>query len=125
MSLDPTVFGRPLRPDILQRVVNYQRRLWWQGTAKTKTRAEVRGGGRKPWKQKGTGRARHGSIRSPIWRGGGRAHGPVPHSHAIALPKRVRRLGLQTALSAKYQQGDLLLVDSLDLDNPSTEVGLC
>src|SRR5205814_392278 len=70
-----------------------------------KTRDEVRGGGRKPWKQKGTGRARAGSIRSPLWRGGGVAHGPVVRDWSIALPKRVRRLGLRVALAAKFRDG--------------------
>uniref|UniRef100_A0A8D0KYY5 Large ribosomal subunit protein uL4m n=1 Tax=Strix occidentalis caurina TaxID=311401 RepID=A0A8D0KYY5_STROC len=84
--------------------------------AKVKTRAEVRGGGRKPWRQKGSGRARHGSIRSPLWRGGGIAHGPRgPTSYYYMLPMKVRVLGLKVALTVKLMQDDLHIVDSLDI----------
>lgn len=122
MQLSPRVFGAPLRPDILQRVVTYQRAQWWQGTAKTKTRAEVRGGGRKPFPQKGNGRARAGSIRSPNWRHGGVSHGPVPRSHAIQLPRQVRELGLRVALSTKLAQGELLIADELSVPEAKTKV---
>lgn len=107
------VFDVPIRIDILHRVIRWQRANRQQGTHKTKTRAEVRGGGRKPWRQKGTGRARQGSIRAPHFRGGGVAHGPVPRSHAHGLPKRVRRLGLKCALSAKAWERRLIIVDSI------------
>jgi len=83
------------------------------GTHKVKTRAEVRGGGRKPWKQKGTGRARQGSIRSPQWVGGGVVHGPTPRSYAYQLPKKVRRLALRSALSMKVQEGSIIVLDNL------------
>eukprot|EP00775_Hariotina_reticulata_P001256 gene1255-1596_t len=86
--------------------------------------SEVSGGGRKPWQQKGLGRARQGSIRAPQWRKGGVAHGPVPRSYAYALPKKVRRLGLKCALSAKSNEGRLLLVDSLLPDIPKTKLML-
>lgn len=113
VRLDARVFGAPLRPDIVHRVIVWQQKNARTTAYKTKTRAEVNGGGRKPWKQKGTGRARHGSIRSPIWKGGGRAHGPVLRDWSISLPKRVRRLGLRVALSAKYVDRRLLVVESL------------
>jgi 50S ribosomal protein L4 len=107
------VFDVPIRRDILHRVVRWQLARRQAGTHKTKTRSEVRGGGRKPWAQKGSGRARQGTIRAPQWRGGGVAHGPVPRSHEHRLFKRVRRLGLQCALSAKAWERRLLVVDSL------------
>lgn len=84
-----------------------------QGTAKAKDRAEVSGGGRKPWKQKGTGRARHSSTRSPLWRHGGVTFGPVPRSYAYELPKKVKRLAMRSVLSDKLRNGNLLVVDSL------------
>jgi large subunit ribosomal protein L4 len=121
-TLDAHVFGAPARLDILQRVVAYQRAQLWQGTSKTLTRGEVRGGGRKPRPQKGSGRSRQGSIRSPLWVGGGVAHGPVPRDHRIKLPKKIRRFGLRVALSVKYGQGDLLLVDGLDAVAPKTKL---
>lgn len=116
------VFNVPVRTDILHRVVRWQRAKRRQGTHKAKTRAEVSGGGRKPWKQKGTGRARAGSIRSPLWRKGGVIFPPVPRSHAHSLPKRVRRLGLKCALSAKINEGRLIVVDSLIVQPAKTKV---
>jgi large subunit ribosomal protein L4 len=95
------IFDVPIRKDILHRVVRWQLARRQQGTHKTKVRDEVRGGGRKPWKQKGSGRARQGSIRAPQWRGGGVVHGPVPRSHEHKLLKAVRRLGLKCALSVR------------------------
>ncbi|MBS3947301.1 MAG: 50S ribosomal protein L4 [Dethiobacter sp.] len=102
-----------------QAVLTYlaNRRL---GTAATKTRTEVRGGGRKPWKQKGTGRARHGSIRSPIWKGGGVVFGPHPRSYRMSLPKKVRRLALKSALTCKINSGELIVLDSLAMEAPKT-----
>jgi large subunit ribosomal protein L4 len=85
-----------------------------QGTHSTKTRGEVRGGGRKPWRQKGTGRARQGSTRAPHWKGGGVVFGPKPRDYTQAMPKRMRRLALRSALSAKARDGQLVVVDSLD-----------
>lgn len=92
-----------------------------QGNADTKTRAEVRGGGRKPWRQKGTGRARAGSSRSPIWRKGGIVFGPHPRSYAIKLPKKVRQLALKSALSSKVEKGNIIVLDALDLNQPKTK----
>lgn len=108
--LPADVFGLPSRPDILHRVVVWQLAKRRQGTGAAKTRANVRGGGRKPWKQKGTGRARAGSIRSPLWVGGGKAHAPVPRSFETKCNKRVRRLALATALSARAAEGRLFVV---------------
>jgi len=111
--LDGDIFDIPIRRDILHRVVRWQLARRQQGTHKTKTRSEVRGGGRKPWNQKGSGRARQGTIRAPQWRGGGVVHGPVPRSHEHDLQKRVRRLGLKCALSAKAWERRLIVVNSL------------
>lgn len=91
------------------------------GTHKVKGRSEVRGGGRKPWKQKGTGRARQGSIRSPQWVGGGTVHGPKPRSYAYQLPKKVRRLALRSALTTKVQEGTILVLDQLAFSQVKTK----
>ncbi len=90
------------------------------GTHSTKTRAEVRGGGRKPWRQKGTGRARHGSIRSPLWAGGGIAHGPKPRSYAQKMNRKMRQLALRSALSVKVRDNQVVVVDSLAMPAPKT-----
>ena len=118
MDLNERVFGRQPRLDIMQRVVVWQRAKIRSGTARVKTRSEVRGGGRKPWPQKGHGKARQGSTRAPHWRGGGVVHGPRgPVSYDYALPKKIRALGLCSALSTKFSQGDLHIVDSLTLSD--------
>jgi len=93
-----------------------------QGTHKVKTRAEVRGGGRKPWPQKGTGRARHGSIRSPIWVGGGKVHGPRPRDYTLELPKKVKRLARKSALSLRTREGNLLVVEDFTLERIKTKL---
>lgn len=122
LDLNENVFGAPARIDILHRVVVWQRAKIRAGTAKTKDRGEVRGGGRKPHRQKGSGRARLGSIRAPHCRGGGVVHGPRgPTSYDYTLPKKVRKMGLRTALSVKYSQGDLSIVDSFDMDTHKTK----
>ena len=114
VQLNDFVFGANPRVDILQRVVVWQRANARAGTACVKDRSEVRGGGRKPWPQKGLGKARQGSIRAPQWRGGGVVHGPKPKSYSYTIPKKVRRMGLRVALSCRLAQGDLFVVDSLD-----------
>ncbi|MBS4021487.1 MAG: 50S ribosomal protein L4 [Dethiobacter sp.] len=103
-----------------QAVLTYlaNRRL---GTADTKVRTEVRGGGRKPWRQKGTGRARHGSIRSPLWKGGGVVFGPHPRSYRMALPKKIRRLALKSALTSKVSNRSLIVLDQLAMEAPRTK----
>lgn len=121
MELSAEVFGiKPNKTVLHSAVVNYlanQR----QGTQSTLTRAEVRGGGRKPWRQKGTGHARHGSIRSPQWRHGGVALGPKPRDYRYALPKKVRRLAMKSAFSSKVLSEDMMVLDSLKLDEIKTK----
>ena len=92
-----------------------------QGTQSAKTRAEVRGGGKKPWRQKGTGRARQGSIRSPQWRGGGIVFAPKPRSYRYTTPKKVRRLAMKSVLTSKVQEKELIVVDQLALEAPKTK----
>ena len=121
IELADAVFGLEPRKDILQRVVEWQRAKARAGTHKTKTRAEVSGTGKKPFKQKGTGGARQGTTRGPHQEGGGRAHGPVVRSHAYTLTKKVRALGLKHALSAKQAEGKLLVVDGVVLKNAKTK----
>ena len=121
IELADEVFGLPLRQDILARVVNWQLAKRRAGTHKTKGISEIQGTTRKPYKQKGTGRARQGSLRSPQYRGGARIFGPVVRSHAFDLQKRVRRLGLKTALSAKQSEGKLVVIDAARIDDPKTK----
>ena len=118
--LDNRVFGVAIRRDIVQRVVVWQRARWRKGTAHTKTRAEVSGGGKKPWRQKGTGRARHGSIRSPLWRGGGKAHGKKKRDFSFKLNRKVRQMGMRVALAAKWREGNLFVVDVEGVDSRRT-----
>ncbi len=121
IELDDSIFNVEVRPDILQRVVVWQLAKRRAGTHKVKTRGEVNRSGAKIYKQKGTGRARHGSRRVNIFRGGGVAFGPVVRSHAIDLPRKVRALGLKCALSAKAKEGKLVVLDGLRLDEPKTK----
>eukprot|EP00730_Choanoeca_flexa_P015608 TRINITY_DN7202_c0_g1_i2.p1 TRINITY_DN7202_c0_g1~~TRINITY_DN7202_c0_g1_i2.p1 ORF type:complete len:290 (+),score=5.83 TRINITY_DN7202_c0_g1_i2:3-872(+) len=123
MELHPTVFGQDIRRiDLLHRTVVWQRSLWRTGNAKVKGRAEVRGGGKKPHPQKGTGQARASSIRAPNWRGGGVVHGPVPRDWSLKLPRKVRVKALMTAISTRYQQGDLDIVDDVYMPTRKTKV---
>uniref|UniRef100_A0A4W3JYA3 Large ribosomal subunit protein uL4m n=1 Tax=Callorhinchus milii TaxID=7868 RepID=A0A4W3JYA3_CALMI len=122
VDLHPDVFAVTPRIDILHEVTTWQKNFKRISYAKVKTRAEVRGGGRKPWKQKGSGRARQGSIRSPLWRGGGIAHGPRgPTSYYYMLPMKVRVLGLKVALTMKFAQDDLHIIDSLEMPTPDPQ----
>lgn len=122
VDLHPDVFAVQARIDILHEVETWQRNFKRISYAKTKVRSEVRGGGRKPWNQKGSGRARHGSIRSPIWRGGGVVHGPRgPTSYYYMLPMKVRVQGLKIALSSKFTQDYLRIVDNLDIPTPDPQ----
>ena len=120
IELDEAVFGVTPRKDILARMVNWQLAKRRAGTHKTKGISEIQGTTKKPWRQKGTGRARQGSLRSPQFRGGGIIFGPVPRSHAHDLPKKVRKLALRCALSAKQRDGKLIVVDSVAADSPKT-----
>jgi large subunit ribosomal protein L4 len=121
IELADEVFGLPVRQDILARVVNWQLAKRRAGTHKTKGISEIQGTTRKPYKQKGTGRARQGSLRSPQYRGGARIFGPVVRSHAFDLQKKVRRLGLKIALSAKQSEGKLVVIDAARIDDPKTK----
>ncbi len=118
--LDNRVFGVPIRRDLVHRVVVWQRARWRAGTAHTKTRAEVSGGGKRPWKQKGGGRARHGSIRSPLWRGGGKAHGKKRRDFSIKLNRKVRQAGMRVALASKFREGNLFVVDVRGVESQRT-----
>ncbi len=120
LTLKDDIFGVEVHESVLHDAVVMQLASRRLGTHDTKTRSEVSGGGRKPWRQKGTGRARHGTIRSPIWRGGGIVFGPHPRDYGYSLPKKVRRLALKSALSVKVNAGDILVLDELKLDQPKT-----
>lgn len=122
VMLDATVFCTPVRPDILHRVVRWQRAKRQQGTHKVKTISERSGSGKKPLPQKGSGRARQGSRRAPHMRGGGRVFGPTPRSHAHKLNKKVRNFGLRSALAAKWLEGNLMVVDTLAMEQPKTRL---
>ena len=122
IDLDEAVFGLPGRADILQRVVTWQLAKRRAGTHKVKTRGEIAGSGAKPWRQKGTGRARAGTRRATQWRGGATVFGPQVRSHAFALPKKVRKLGLKTALSVKQAEGKLVVLDEARLAEAKTGV---
>jgi large subunit ribosomal protein L4 len=122
IELADEIFGLPIRRDILARVVNWQLAKRRAGTHKTKGISEIRGTTKKPYKQKGTGRARQGSLRSPQFRGGGRIFGPVVRSHAFDLQKKVRRLGLKIALSAKQDEGKLVVIDTAHVGEAKTKV---
>lgn len=121
IELNDSIFGIEPNNHVLYEAIIMQRASLRQGTAKTKTRAEVRGGGRKPWRQKGTGRARQGSIRSPQWRGGGVVFGPIPRSYSYKLPKKVRRLAIKSALSAKVKEQSLIVLEDLSFAEPKTK----
>ena len=121
IEVSDELFGVEVKPAVLHEVVCMQRANRRRGTASTKTRGEVRGGGAKPWRQKGTGRARAGSRTSPLWRGGGTVFGPKPRSYGYKLPKKVRRLALKMALSARFAEGNLVVIDTLGLDRPKTK----
>ncbi|WP_017815363.1 MULTISPECIES: 50S ribosomal protein L4 [Paenibacillus] len=121
IELSDSVFGIEPNTSVLHDAVVMQRASLRQGTHKVKGRSEVRGGGRKPWKQKGTGRARQGSIRSPQWKGGGVVFGPTPRSYAFKLPKKVRRLAIKSALSSKVVANEIIVLDALTLNSPKTK----
>jgi large subunit ribosomal protein L4 len=122
VDLNADIFGIEPNKDVMHQVVTAQLAAKRAGTHSTKTRAEVRGGGRKPWAQKGLGRARHGSIRSPQWAGGGIAHGPKPRDYSQRTPKKMRRLALRSALSVRASEGQIKVVESFDAwDTPKTK----
>ena len=122
IELSEQVFGLPVRGDLLARMVNYQLAKRRAGTHSTKEIGDVSGRRAKPYKQKGTGRARQGSLRSPQFRGGAIIFGPHPRSHAFDLQKKVRKLALKTALSAKQAEGKLIVLDKASIDSPKTKL---
>ena len=122
VELNPEIFGIEPNRSVMHQVVVAQLAARRSGTAKVKTRAEVRGGGRKPWPQKGLGRARHGSIRSPQWVGGGVAHGPQQRDYSQRTPKKMKRLALRSALSARAAEGAVKVIDQFDWDVPKTKL---
>ncbi len=121
ITLSDAVFGAEVNPGLLHEAVQMYLANQRQGTHDTKTRAEVAGGGRKPWRQKGTGRARQGSIRAPHWRHGGVVFGPHPRDYGWTMPKKARRAALRQALSSKVANGELIVLDSFDLEAPKTK----
>lgn len=125
VDLSPDIFGIEPNTGVMHQVVTAQLAAARAGTHSTKTRAEVRGGGRKPWRQKGLGRARHGSIRSPQWAGGGVAHGPKPRDYTQRTPKKMRRLALRSALSVRAAEGQIKVVDTFEVwETPKTKRAL-
>ena len=120
VELNPAIFDEEINEHAVYTVVKNHLANRRQGTQSTKTRSDRRGGGRKPWRQKGTGRARHGSNRSPIWRGGGIVFAPKPRGYGYTVPKKVRHLAMRSALTAKVRDNNLIVVDKIDLDAPKT-----
>jgi large subunit ribosomal protein L4 len=121
IELNESVFGIEPNAHVMREAVVMQQASTRQGTHAVKNRSEVRGGGAKPWRQKGTGRARHGSMRSPIWVGGGVVFGPTPRSYSYKLPKKMRRLALKSALSSKVKEDNLVVLEGLSLEAPKTK----
>ncbi|MEJ7541308.1 50S ribosomal protein L4 [Staphylococcus intermedius] len=121
VELSDSVFAIEPNNSVLFEAINLQRASLRQGTHAVKNRSAVRGGGRKPWRQKGTGRARQGTIRAPQWRGGGIVFGPTPRSYGYKMPKKMRRLALRSALSYKVQENEFKIVDSFNLEAPKTK----
>src|SRR5262245_66145434 len=121
VDLPDEVFGTAVREHLIQEAVVAFRAAGRSGTHATKNRSDVRGGGKKPWRQKKTGRSRHGSIRSPLWRGGGTVFGPQPRDYAFAFPRKKRQGALRPALSAKVKDGELVVVEPLLLPQPEPE----
>jgi large subunit ribosomal protein L4 len=121
MDLDPRIFDSEVRDHLIHDVVRMQMARKRSGSASTKTRTMVRGGGTKPWRQKGTGRARAGTIRSPLWRGGGVVFGPSPRKYDVAVPKKVRRGALRSALSLRNKEGKVWVVKDLGFEEIKTK----
>src|ERR1700704_3659185 len=124
VELPDEIFGIEPNVAVMHQVVTAQLAAKRSGTHSTKTRAEVRGGGAKPWRQKGTGRARQGSIRAPQWRGGGVAHGPHPRDYSQKTPKKMIRLAVRSALSDRAAEGKVMVVDDWGITAPSTKSGV-
>jgi large subunit ribosomal protein L4 len=121
IELNDDIFGVKVNTHVMYEAVKNYLANQRQGTQSAKTRAEVRGGGRKPWRQKGTGRARQGSIRAPQWKGGGVVFAPKPRDYSYSIPKKVKRLALKSALSSKVEDLEIIVVDQLALEQPKTK----
>jgi large subunit ribosomal protein L4 len=121
LKLDPIVFDGQVNTDAIYQAVLFYRAAQRKGLAATKTRGEVSGGGVKPWRQKGTGRARVGSIRSPLWRHGGVIFGPHPRDLSYSLPRKIRKLALKSSLNAKINENNFIILDSLNIERPKTK----
>lgn len=121
VTLPSEIFEAPIKTDLMHQALVRQMANARLGTRKKKTRGEVSGGGRKPWRQKGTGRARHGSIRSPIWVGGGKAHTPQPKSFRKKMPRKMRRAALRSALSVKAAQSEIIVLDEWKMESGKTK----
>ena len=121
MDLNADVFDRQVNIPVMHQAVTLYLASQRRGTHSTKTKGLVSGGGKKPWKQKGTGRARTGSIRNPLWRGGGIIFGPQPRSYGFSMPRKLRRLALVSALSDKAQNNNLIVIENLSLEAPKTK----
>ncbi|NLI82575.1 MAG: 50S ribosomal protein L4 [Deltaproteobacteria bacterium] len=121
LELREGIFAIPVKPHVMHEVVLYQLAKRRAGTAKTKGRSEISGGGKKPWRQKGTGRARAGTSRSPLWRGGGTIHGPQPRSYEMRVPKKVRKLALKMALTQKFLERNLTVLEDLQMEKIKTK----
>lgn len=121
IELSDDIFGIEVNTHVMYEAVKAYLANQRQGTQSAKTRSEVRGGGRKPWRQKGTGRARQGSIRSPQWKGGGVVFAPKPRDYSIRLPKKVRRLALKSAFSSKVESNEIIVLDELNMTTPKTK----
>ena len=121
VDLPASIFEAPIKQDLMHQALVRQQANARLGTHKTKTRSEVRGGGAKPWRQKGTGRARQGSIRAPQWVGGGRVHAPTPRSYRKRMPKKMRRAALRSALSVKAAEKEIILLEEITVDTVKTK----
>lgn len=122
VELAPSVFEAPINLDLMHQAFQRQMANARLGTHDTKTRGEVNGGGKKPWRQKGTGRARQGSSRSPVWKGGGGAHTPHPHLYTQAMPLKMRRAAIRSALTVKAQESNIVVVEDMKLNEPKTRL---
>ncbi|MFH0771241.1 MAG: 50S ribosomal protein L4 [Candidatus Omnitrophota bacterium] len=121
MELDKNIFNGKVNEAVIYQAIKMYEANLRQGTASTKTRSEVSGGGKKPWKQKGTGRARAGTIRSPLWRGGGVVFGPKPRDYSYSLPKKVKRIALISSLNSKFNDNELLVLEDMKIPTPKTK----
>jgi large subunit ribosomal protein L4 len=124
LEVSDVVFNGPVRTDLMHQALVRQLSNARAGTHKTKTRSEVSGGGRKPWRQKGTGRARQGSIRAPQWKGGGTVFGPTPRGYVKSMPRKMRRAAIRSALSTKAKAGQIVVIDGLAMEQPKTKTAV-